>query len=53
MANIHKSKVEYDLLSKLSLCFCPFKTEEPYPLINGGMDINYNISSASDGYYDT
>ena len=38
MANIHKSKVEYDLLSKLSLCFCPYKTEETYPLLNGGMD---------------
>ena len=53
MANIHKSKIEYDLLSKLSLCFCPYKTEEIYPLSNGGMDSNYNISSFSDGYYDT
>ena len=54
MANIHKSRVEYDILSKLSLCFCPYKTEEPYPLINGGMDMTYNIqSSVSDGYYDT
>lgn len=53
MANIHKTKVEYDLLSKLSLCFCPYKTEEDYPLINGGMDEQYDISSLSDGYYDT
>jgi hypothetical protein len=53
MAHIHKSKVEYDLLSKLSLCFCPYKHEEDYPLINGGMDENYDISSVSDGYYDT
>ena len=52
MANIHKSKIEYDMLAKLSLCFCPYKTEEPYPLINGGMDEKYFISSASDGYYD-
>ena len=53
MANIHKSKVEYDTLSKLSLCFCPYKAEEPYPLINGGMDETYNIDSSSDGYYDS
>lgn len=53
MANIHKTKIEYDLLSKLSLCFCPYKTEEVYPLSNGGMDSNYSISSFSDGYYDT
>lgn len=53
MANIHKTKVEYDLLSKLSLCFCPYKTEESYPLINGGIDENYSISARSDGYYDT
>jgi hypothetical protein len=45
MANIHKSKVEYDILSKLSLCFCPYKSEEKYPLINGGIDENYNISA--------
>jgi hypothetical protein len=53
MANVHKSKVEYDLLSKLSLCFCPYKHEEDYPLVNNGMDENYDISSISDGYYDT
>ena len=53
MANIHKTKVEYDLLSKLSLCFCPYKTEEVYPLTNGGIDENYSISAKSDGYYDT
>jgi hypothetical protein len=53
MANIHKSKVEYDTLSKLSLCFCPYKYEEKYPLINGGIDENYNISAIQDGYYDT
>ena len=52
MANVHKSKIEYDLLSKLSLCFCPYKTEEPYPLIDG-IDENYNINSVSHGYYDT
>ena len=53
MANIHKSKVEYDILSKLSLCFCPYKSEENYPLVNGGMNETYDISSVSDGYYDT
>ncbi len=53
MANVHKSRIEYDRLSKLSLCFCPYKTEEPYPLINDGMDQEYDISASSDGYYDT
>ena len=53
MANIHKSKIEYNTLSKLSLCFCPYKSEEPYPLINGGMDETYNILSRSEGYYDS
>ena len=53
MANVHKTKIEYDILSKLSLCFCPYKSEEPYPLINGGMNETYDISSPSDGYYDT
>lgn len=53
MANIHKSRIEYDLLSKLSLCFCPYKHEEPYPLTAGGIDEKYTISSKSDGYYDT
>ena len=53
MANIHKSKIEYDMLSKLSLCFCPYKHEEPYPLINDGMNETYDISANSDGYYDT
>jgi hypothetical protein len=38
MANIHKSKIEYDELSKLSLCFCPYKHEEAYPLSGGGID---------------
>lgn len=53
MANIHKSKIEYDKLSKLSLCFCPYKSEEPYPLTNGGMNETYEISTWSTGYYDT
>ena len=53
MANIHKSKIEYDMLAKLSLCFCPYKTEEPYPLTNDGISETYDISSNSDGYYDT
>ena len=54
MANIHKTKVEYDILSKLSLCFCPYKSEEAYPLIlDRGMNETYDISSMSDGYYDT
>ena len=52
MANIHKTKIEYDILSKLSLCFCPYKTEETYPLTDG-IDVNYHISSVSEGYYDT
>lgn len=53
MANIHKSKVEYDILSKLSLCFCPYKYEESYPLSNGGINESYEISAKSDGYYDS
>ena len=53
MANVHKSKVEYDLLSKLSLCFCPYKHEEKYPLTNDGINETYEIYANSDGYYDT
>ena len=53
MANIHKTRVEYDKLTKLSLCFCPYKTEENYPLIDNGIDVNYNISANTDGYYDS
>lgn len=53
MANIHKSRIEYDELSKLSLCFCPYKSEEPYPLINGGMNEKYEINTWNWGYYDT
>ena len=53
MANIHKSKMEYDLLSKLSLCFCPYKAESDYDVFNDGIDEQYNIRSKSDGYYDS
>lgn len=54
MANVHKSKIEYDMLSKLSLCFCPYKAEENYPLTtNNGITESYDINSNSDGYYDT
>ena len=53
MANIHKSRVEYDILSKLSLCFCPYKSEEIYPLIDDGINAEYDINTLSDGYYDT
>ena len=53
MANIHKSRIEYDLLAKLSLCFCPYKSEERYPLVNNGIDCDYHINTRSDGYYDT
>jgi hypothetical protein len=53
MANIHKSKIEYDLLSKLSLCFLPYKNEEQYKLINGGINEEYAISAKNDGYFDT
>ena len=53
MANVHKARVEYDMLTKLSLCFCPYKSEEEYPLVNDGMDVNYNISANTDGYYDS
>ena len=53
MANIHKSKIEYDKLAKLSLCFCPYKSEEPYPLVDNGISERYQIYSNSDGYYDT
>ena len=53
MANIHKSRIEYDMLSKLSLCFCPYKAEEPYPLSDGNLDYKYNINSISNGYYDS
>lgn len=53
MANIHKTKIEYDILSKLSLCFCPYKHEEAYALSDGGITETYHISAKSDGYYDT
>ena len=53
MANIHKSRVEYELLSKLSLCFCPYKHEETYPLADDGINEVYEIRAKSDGYYDT
>lgn len=53
MANIHKQKIEYDALSKLALCFCPYKVEEPYPLVNNGITETYDINSYSEGYYDT
>lgn len=53
MANIHKTKIEYDTLSKLSLCFCPYKSEEKYPLSGDGLNETYDISALSDGYYDT
>ena len=53
MANIHKARIEYDVLTKLSLCFCPYKAVEEYPLIDNGIDINYNISANTDGYYDS
>ena len=53
MANVHKTKVEYELLSKLSLCFCPYKHEEAYPLIDDGMTETYDIRAKSDGYYDS
>ena len=53
MANIHKSKIEYDVLSKLSLCFCPYKYEEAYPLSDNGINETYEIAAKSDGYYDT
>ena len=53
MANIHKTKVEYDILSKLSLCFCPYKYEEEYPLGGDGISETYEITAPSDGYYDS
>ena len=54
MANVHKTRIEYDRLSKLSLCFCPYKYEEDYPLtVDDSINQDYEISSISDGYYDT
>jgi hypothetical protein len=53
MANVHKSRVEYDYLAKLSLCFCPYKYEESYPLVGDGIDEEYNLRAVSDGYYNT
>ena len=53
MANIHKTRIEYDHLGKLSLCFCPYKVEEAYPLVNDGINEFYDISALSEGYYDT
>ena len=53
MANIHKSKIEYDDLSKLSLCFCPYKAEREYALSGGNINETYDIISPSNGYYDT
>jgi hypothetical protein len=52
MANIHKSRVEYDVLSKLSLCFLPYKYEEEYPL-SDGINEEYEIQSTKEGYYST
>lgn len=52
MANIHKSKIEYDILSKLSLCFCPYKSEKDYEL-SGNINCDYDISAQSNGYYDS
>ena len=54
MANIHKTRIEYDMLSKLSLCFCPYKHEEEYPLTkDNGINRNYEINASSQGYYDS
>ena len=53
MANIHKTKIEYDILTKLSLCFCPYKHEEPYPLAGDHISQDYAIMAQSDGYYDS
>jgi hypothetical protein len=54
MANIHKTRIEYDMLSKLSLCFCPYKHEELYPLtVDNGINKNYEINTSSHGYYDS
>ena len=53
MANIHKSKIEYDKLSQLSLRFLPYKFEKPYPLLNDGMSEDYAINANEDGYYDS
>ena len=53
MANVHKTRVEYDKLLKLSLCFLPYKYQEDYPLADDGIDEQYNISARSDGYYDS
>jgi hypothetical protein len=54
MANIHKSKLEYGILSKLSLCFCPYKATEDYPLTDSSDFTElYEINSNSDGYYDS
>lgn len=53
MANVHKTRIEYDILSKLSLCFCPYKSETQYPLVNGGINEVYDINALSDGYYDS
>ena len=54
MANIHKTRIEYDILSKLSLCFCPYKHEEEYPLTkDNGINRNYEINASSQGYYDS
>ena len=53
MANIHKSKIEYDELSKLSLNFLPHKEEINYELFDNGINEEYTITSNSDGYYDS
>ena len=52
MAHVHKSKIEYDLLSKLSLCFCPYKVEKSYDL-SGNINCDYHINAKSNGYYDS
>lgn len=53
MANIHKVRIEYDTLAKLSLCFCPYKYEENYPLSDNGISQDYIINSNTNGYYDS
>lgn len=50
LGNIHKPDVPYQELEDLSLRFLPYVKKTVYDL---DIDANYNVSSVSQGYYDT
>ena len=50
LGNIHKPEIPYKELEDLSLRFLPYIQTEDYPL---QINSDYNVSSTSQGYYDT